>query len=218
MTAQDMSIDFRQQELAHYLDKQPYVTELDGITLTIAKNVFPSDFGLTSPFFGNFILQQAPAETALDMGCGSGYFAFLLKKIGCGQVTGVDFNRDAVQCTLENSRLNSHLGPIDFLHSDLFADVPHKLFDLIVFNFNYYPADGTFGLNADGGREILKRFFRQVKDYISEHTRIYIPYSQFVGAEHDPKHIAPEFGFSVTLEHSTVNHAGEHYIYKLMLA
>ncbi|WP_051670434.1 MULTISPECIES: methyltransferase [unclassified Methylomonas] len=218
MKQPDMSIDARKQELAHYLEKQPYMTELDGITLKIAKNVFPSDFGLTSSFFGNFILQQPPAEMALDMGCGSGYFAFLLKKIGCESVMGVDFNRDAVDCTLENSRLNPDLAPIDFLHSDLFADVPHTLFDLIVFNFNYYPSDGTFGLNKDGGRDILKRFFHQVKDYITEHTRIYIPYSDFVGEEHDPKNIGPDFGFSVTVEESTVNHAGAHHIYKVMKA
>ncbi|WP_020482580.1 methyltransferase [Methylomonas sp. MK1] len=218
MKQPEMSIDARKQELAHYLDKQPYMTELDGINLKIAKNVFPSDFGLTSSFFGNFILQQPPAEMALDMGCGSGYFAFLLKKMGCESVMGVDFNRDAVHCTFENTRLNPELAPIDFLHSDLFADVPHTLFDLIVFNFNYYPSDGTFGLNEDGGRDILKRFFHQVKDYITEHTRIYIPYSEFVGEEHDPKNIGPDFGFSVTVEESTVNHAGAHHIYKVMKA
>ena len=213
-----MSIAARKQELSLYLDKQPYITELDGITLKIAKNVFPSDFGLTSSFFGNFMLQQQPAPMALDMGCGSGYFAFLLKKIGCDTVVGVDFNRDAVHCTLENGQLNPDLAPIDFLHSDLFADVPPALFDLIVFNFNYYPSDGAFGLNEDGGREILMRFFQQVGDYITAQTRIYIPYSQFIGDSHDPKNICPDFGFSITVEDSTCNHVGEHYIYKIMKA
>jgi len=108
------------------------MTELDGITLEIAKNVFPSDFGLTSSFFGNHILQQEPAPMALDMGCGSGYFAFLLKKIGCTEVLGVDFNVDAVKCATENSRRNPLLHPTDFLHSDLFANVPVSTFDLII--------------------------------------------------------------------------------------
>ena len=85
-----MSISKREAELALYLDKQPYTTELDGITLEIAKNVFPSDFGITSSFFGEFMLRQKPANSALDMGCGSGYFAFLLKKMGCRTVLGVD--------------------------------------------------------------------------------------------------------------------------------
>ncbi|MSP28678.1 MAG: hypothetical protein EXR80_09860 [Methylococcales bacterium] len=58
MQKQPMSIAKREFELANYLDKQPYMTELDGITLEIAKNVFPSDFGLTSCFFADFILQQ----------------------------------------------------------------------------------------------------------------------------------------------------------------
>ena len=109
-----MSIAKRESELAVYLDKQPYMTELDGITLEIAKNVFPSDFGLTSCFFGDFILQQEPAPTALDMGCGSGYFALLLKKIGCTEVLGVDFNIDAVKCATENSQRNPDITPYRF--------------------------------------------------------------------------------------------------------
>jgi len=211
-----MSIAKRESELAVYLDKQPYITKLDGITLEIAKNVFPSDFGLTSCFFGDFILQQEAAPTALDMGCGSGYFAFLLKKIGCTEVLGVDFNVDAVRCATENSQRNPLLHPTNFLHSDLFANVPASTFDLIIFNFNYYPSNGDFGLNADGGQEILKRFFSQVESYIHDNTIIYIPYSEFVGEEHDPKHICTDFGFSVDIVANTKNDNGEHYVYKIM--
>ena len=216
MQKQPMSISKRESELAVYLDQQPYMTQLDGITLEIAKNVFPSDFGLTSCFFGNYILQQEPATTALDMGCGSGYFAFLLKKIGCTEVLGVDFNIDAVNCATENSQRNPLLHPTDFLHSDLFSNVPVSTFDLIIFNFNYYPSNGDFGLNADGGQEILKRFFSQVDNYIHDNTIIYIPYSEFVGVAHDPKHICRDFGFSVDIVANTTNDNGEHYVYKIM--
>ena len=218
MQKQPMNIAKRVSELEVYLDKQPYMTELDGITLEIAKNVFPSDFGLTSSFFGNLILQQEPAANALDMGCGSGYFALLLKKIGCTQVLGVDFNQDAVRCATKNSGLNPLLQPIEFIHSDLFDNVPESLFEFIVFNFNYYPSNGDFGLNDDGGQMILKRFFTQVDRYINDNTRIYIPYSQFVGEEHDPKLICPAFGFSVEIVAKTKNETGEHYVYKIMKA
>ncbi|WP_262966211.1 50S ribosomal protein L11 methyltransferase [Methylobacter psychrophilus] len=211
-----MSIAKREQELSYYLDRQPYRTELDGISLTIAKNVFPSCFGITSSFFGNFILQQKPAATALDMGCGSGYFAFLLKKIGCETVLGVDFNSDAVKCATENSGLNPSLAPIAFIHSDLFNDVLLTTFDIIVFNFNYYPSNGDFGLNDDGGRQILQRFFSQVSAFCDSETRIYIPYSEFVGLEHDPKMICQDFGFTYEIMTTTVNETGEHCIYKIM--
>jgi len=216
MNDQVMSIAKREQELSYYLDRQPYVTELDEITLTIAKNVFPSCFGITSSFFGNFILQQKPATMALDMGCGSGYFAFLLKKIGCETVLGVDFNNDAVKCATENSTLNPSLAPIDFIHSDLFNDVPLTKFDIIVFNFNYYPSNGDFGLNDDGGRQILQRFFTQVSAFCDAETRIYIPYSEFVGIEHNPKTICQDFGFTYEIMSTTVNETGEHCIYKIM--
>ena len=216
MTNQVMSIAKREEELSYYLDRQPYLTELDGITLTIAKNVFPSDFGITSSFFGHFILQQKPAAMGLDMGCGSGYFASLLKKIGCKTVLGVDFNIDAVNCATENIKLNPSLAPIDFIHSDLFNDVPLTTFDIIVFNFNYYPSNGDFGLNEDGGRQILQRFFTQVSAFCDAETRIYIPYSEFVGNEHDPKMICQDFGFDYEVMATTVNNTGEHCIYKIM--
>jgi SAM-dependent methyltransferase len=218
MQKQPMSIAKRESELADYLDKQPYMTELDGITLEIAKNVFPSNFGLTSCFFGDFILQQDAGTSALDMACGSGYFAFLLKKIGCTEVLGVDFNIDAVNCATKNSLRNPLLHPIEFIHSDLFDNVPVTTFDVIVFNFNYYPSNGDFGLNEDGGAVILKRFFSQVDDYIHDNTRIYMAYSQFVGEEHDPKHICPAFGFSVEIMAQIENATGEHYVYKIMKA
>jgi release factor glutamine methyltransferase len=213
-----MSIPKREAELALYLDRQPYMTELDGISLEIAKNVFPSDFGITSSFVGHFIQQQRPANSALDMGCGSGYFALLLKKIGCKTVLGVDFNEDAVNCAKGNVLRNPALANVDFIRSDLFVNVPQRHFDLIVFNFNYYPSNGNFGLNQDGGENILKRFFSQVTNYINRQTRIYIPYSLFVGAEHNPKSICASFGFFAEIVTTTTNQNGTHIIYEVVQA
>ncbi len=210
-----MTIEKREAELAAYLSQQPYVTELDGIHLQIDKNVFPSDFGITSSFFGNFMLQQQPVENALDMGCGSGYFALLMKKLGCDNVLGVDFNKDAVACAQNNVSRNSEWGPIEIIHSDLFSEVPVSQFDAVVFNFNYYPANGNFGLNADGGREILKRFFSQVGNYLRPQAPIYIPYSSFIGPEHDPKHVCVDYGFTAEIVATTLTHTGEHVIYKI---
>jgi SAM-dependent methyltransferase len=215
-TGVNMDILSREKELASYLERQPYLIEQDGINLNIHKNVFPSDFGITSSFFGHYILQQKATQSALDMACGSGYFAFLLKKIGCTSVVGVDFNKDSIKCAISNIELNPALKPITFIHSDLFKSVPSNQFGIIVFNFNYYPSNGVFGLNADGGREILERFFSEVIDYIDCNSRIYIPYSKFVGPEHDPLHIAPKYGFSVSIEALTENEAGEHVIYLIM--
>lgn len=215
MTNTDMNIARRENELASYLERQPYQVQQDGIHLTIAKNVFPSDFGLTSKFFGQFMLQQPAADCGLDMGCGSGYFAFVLKKIGCNQVLGVDFNLDAVSCAQANRSLNPDLTDIEFIHSDVFASVPAQKFGIIVFNFNYYPSNGDFGLNADGGREILQRFFSQVDEYLDTDARIYIPFSEFVGEEHDPATIAPDFGFTVNTVAETENSSGKHVVYQL---
>lgn len=212
-----MDISTRETELAVYLERQPYTVEQDGIHLTIAKNVFPSDFGITSSFFGQFILQQQPAESGLDMGTGSGYFAFLLKKLGCKKVLGVDFNLDAVNCATANALLNPQLQPVPFIHSDLFKSVAKNQFGMIVFNFNYYPSNGVYGLNNDGGKEILERFFTEVVDYIDVDTRIYIPYSKFVGTEHDPLLIAPNYGFSVSVVSETQTATGEHVIYLIKL-
>ncbi|MEY3786800.1 MAG: hypothetical protein RLZ75_1007 [Pseudomonadota bacterium] len=218
MNNEIMSISKRESELASYLDRQPYLTELDGISLEIAKNVFPSDFGITSSFFGHFMLQQKPGSRALDMGCGSGYFALLLKKMGCQTVLGVDFNKDAFNCATSNAMRNPELASVEFIHSDLFVNVSPRQFDLIVFNFNYYPSNGVYGLNPDGGQEILKRFFKEVSAYINQQTRIYIPYSLFVGEEHDPKNICTDFGFIAKTVAAITNESGDHVIYEVMLA
>ncbi|MCX7108212.1 MAG: methyltransferase [Methylococcales bacterium] len=217
MNNEIMSISKRESELASYLDRQPYLTELDGISLEIAKNVFPSDFGITSSFFGHFMLQQKPGSRALDMGCGSGYFALLLKKMGCQTVLGVDFNKDAFNCATSNAMRNPELASVEFIHSDLFVNVSPRQFDLIVFNFNYYPSNGVYGLNPDGGQEILKRFFKEVSAYINQQTRIYIPYSLFVGEEHDPKNICTDFGFIAKTVAAITNESGDHVIYEVML-
>jgi predicted RNA methylase len=213
-----MTILKRESELADYLIKQPYLTELNGVQLEIGKNVFPSDFGLTSSFVGRFILQQKPGARALDMACGSGYFAFLLKKMGCDYVLGADLNLVAIQCAQGNCRRNPDISDIEFVHSDLFSNIPPMKFDLIMFNFNYYPGNGNFGLNQEGGRQILRRFFSQASAYCHEQTRIYMPYSLFVGEEHDPKTIAGSFGFFVETVATTFNQNGEHVIYQLMRA
>ena len=218
MNNEIMSISKRESELASYLDRQPYLTELDGISLEIAKNVFPSDFGITSSFFGHFMLLQKPGSRALDMGCGSGYFALLLKKMGCQTVLGVDFNKDAFNCATSNAMRNPELASVEFIHSDLFVNVSPRQFDLIVFNFNYYPSNGVYGLNPDGGQEILKRFFKEVSAYINQQTRIYIPYSLFVGEEHDPKNICTDFGFIAKTVAAITNESGDHIIYEVMLA
>ena len=142
----------------------------------------------------------------------------LLKKIGCHSVLGVDFNKDAFNCASSNALRNPDLATVEFIHSDLFVNVSSQQFDLIVFNFNYYPSNGVFGLNPDGGQEILKRFFSQVSTYITDQTRIYIPYSLFVGEEHDPKNICSDFGFIATIVETTSNRSGEHVIYEVMRA
>jgi methylase of polypeptide subunit release factors len=218
MNNEIMNISKRESELATYLDRQPYLTKLDGISLEIAKNVFPSDFGITSSFFGHFMLQQKPGSRALDMGCGSGYFALLLKKMGCQTVLGVDFNKDAFNCATSNALRNPEFASVEFIHSDLFVNVSPRQFDLIVFNFNYYPSNGVYGLNPDGGQEILKRFFKEVSAYINQQTRIYIPYSLFVGEEHDPKNICTDFGFIAKTVAAITNESGDHVIYEVMLA
>ena len=107
---------------------------------------------------------------------------------------------------------------VEFMHSDLFDNVPARQFGIIVFNFNYYPSNGDFRLNQDGGREILSRFFSQVPRYIDRQTRIYIPYSLFVGAEHNPKSICASFGFFAERVATTTNQSGEHVIYEVMQA
>lgn len=150
----------RNLELIEAFNSQPYFIELDGFNLVIDKDVFPPDIGYASKFLAQVLKKYKP-EVALDMGSGSGYLAFVLRKIGVPFVTAIDNHSPAIDCIYKNIKKNPEVVPIRVLKGDLFKPLDEeKIFDLIVFNHPYYPYTNNhiFGLEKDGGKVIIESF------------------------------------------------------------
>jgi len=101
----------------------------------------------------------APAKTVLDYGCGSGILAMVAKKVGAGEVVGVDIDPQAIESAADNAQRN-HC-EIEYFLPDTFAQSAHaeQKFDIVVANILSSPlklmAPMLSGRVAPGGALIL---------------------------------------------------------------
>lgn len=101
----------------------------------------------------------APGKTVLDYGCGSGILAMVAKKVGAGEVVGVDIDPQAIESAADNAQRN-HCEIAYFL-PDTFAESQHaaQKFDIVVANILSSPlklmAPMLSGRVAAGGALIL---------------------------------------------------------------
>lgn len=197
-------------------EKQPYDVTIEGIHLNIGEDVFPSDLAYNT----RYLAKAASAYTSsrsLDMGCGCGFIALYLRKMGVPDVWAIDIHEPAIQCAKNNIELNLHLGPINILQGDLFLPIPEIIkFDLIIFNHPLFPTVGlpVFGNNPDGGFEILNRFFADAKGYLTNDGKILVPYSSIAEVEHNPKFIAEMYGYKVMTIFETLEPPYLHHVYE----
>jgi ribosomal protein L11 methyltransferase len=102
----------------------------------------------------------APGKTVLDYGCGSGILAMVAKKLGAGDVAGVDIDPQAIESARDNAERNK-VGDIGYFLPDAFAQSAHAQarFDIVVANILSSPlklmAPMLSGRVADGGALIL---------------------------------------------------------------
>jgi ribosomal protein L11 methyltransferase len=102
----------------------------------------------------------APGKTVLDYGCGSGILAMVAKKLGAGDVAGVDIDPQAIASARDNAERNK-VSEIGYFLPDAFAQSAHAQarFDIVVANILSSPlklmAPMLSGRVADGGALIL---------------------------------------------------------------
>ncbi|MBT8068448.1 MAG: methyltransferase [Gammaproteobacteria bacterium] len=117
------------------------VTErVSGLELIILPDVFNPVVFRTGRFFAESLDELLPAghdteieRTALDLGTGSGIIAIIAAKLGY-TVDAVDLNDEAVRCARDNAERNNVRASIRIFHGDLFAPLPRKTYDLILFS------------------------------------------------------------------------------------
>ena len=138
---------------------------------TITVDVMP---GVYPPSDDSYMLAEVissmelKGKRFLEIGCGSGILA-ITAAVGGGEVTAVDVNPRAVECTLRNAEENGVR--VRVAVSDLFENVCGK-YDVIAFNPPYLPGsaeDPDYDLAWSGGadgRDVIDRFLGDVDGYL----------------------------------------------------
>ena len=132
----------------------------------------------------------APGKSVLDYGCGSGILAMVAKKMGAGDVAGVDIDPQAIESARDNAARN-HCA-IDYYLPDSFAasaKPQHATgkFDIVVANILSSPlklmAPMLSGRVAPGGALILSGVLARQAEEVAE---AYAPFIKLgVWAEQD---------------------------------
>ncbi|MEV4778486.1 50S ribosomal protein L11 methyltransferase [Burkholderia sp. LMU1-1-1.1] len=129
----------------------------------------------------------APGKTVLDYGCGSGILAMVAKKVGAGEVVGVDIDPQAIESAADNAERNKC--DIEYFLPDTFAQSKHaeQKFDIVVANILSSPlklmAPMLSGRVAPGGALILSGVLARQAEEVAA---AYAPFIQLgVWAEQD---------------------------------
>lgn len=142
------------------------------LKISVAENVYPpsddSELLIES-------LEIFSGEKLLEIGCGSGIVAMHCARNGA-DVTAVDINPDAVECTKNNCRENSIA--LKCFVSDVFENV-EGVFDTIVFNLPYLPVeeDGLLEKSWSGGKygvEPLPRLLKDLKKHLKKDGKLVV--------------------------------------------
>lgn len=123
-------------------------------------------------------VKRLAVRNVLDMGTGTGIQALAAasnKKVK--KVLAVDINKESIAYCKENSKHKK----IIYRISDLFAKVPKKKFDTIIFNPPYLPQEKRKrDIATEGGKkghEIIEKFLAKATDYLKTDGNILLLFS-----------------------------------------
>lgn len=144
--------------------------EYEGLKIETCKDVYlPAEDSFL--FADNLLIK--PYDKVLEIGPGTGIISMTASKIA-KEVTCIDINPKAVNCTKKNIALNN-INNIRVLEGDLFEPINKERFDIILFNTPYLPSDeldieGDLLTKAwDGGvdgRDTIDRFLNEIKKHL----------------------------------------------------
>lgn len=121
-------------------------------------------------------------ESVLDYGCGSGILAIAARKLGAGEVWGVDIDPQAVQTARENAVMNDV--NIDFYPTD---QTPAAQAGVVVANILTNPlktlAPLLAGLVAPGGKIVLSGILEQQANEVMQIYASWFEFAQPVADE-----------------------------------
>ena len=142
--------------------------------------------GVYDPSDDSFLLMEKaePHGRVLEIGSGSGIISVFYSLRGL-DVTSVDVNRTAVECTLRNASINGTELKAEV--SDLFSSVEGK-YDTIIFNPPYLPTEDGFGGSEqwDGGPDgfkVTRPFLSALPEYLEDRGECFLILSSLTDME-----------------------------------
>jgi release factor glutamine methyltransferase len=160
-------------------------TRIEGLDLKIFPGVFhPKYFGSSSVLAKFISGLPLKGKSFLEIGCGSGVVALCAARAGA-DVTAVDINPVAVQCTSVNAANNKLC--VNAQAGDLFSSLGGAQFDVIAWNPPFLPKEPKSPAEAAfyGGRnfEVIRRFVNDVRAHVRPNATIYTIVSADVSIE-----------------------------------
>lgn len=164
--------------------------------------VFVVDENVYEPAEDSFLfaenLEVEAGKSVLDMGAGCGILGILAAE-KARDVIAVDVNPYAVRCAKENAVLNNVRGKLAFVQGDLFTWLSEKaLFDVILFNAPYLPADASDADSWIGrawaggvtGRQVIDSFISGVPKHMKRTGRVLLMQSTLANVDETMRRFA----------------------------
>ncbi len=150
----------------------------DGFRLLVKRGVFHPLLYFSTKFLYGFLKEKDLTEKKfLEVGCGSGLLSLLAYKKGAA-VSAIDVDQRAVDATKFNFDKNFPGHRARIFKSDVFAQVPEEIFDVIVINPPYYfkevkhPDQQAWYCGEDG--EYFKKLFSGLESRMQVETDVFM--------------------------------------------
>lgn len=166
---------FYKPVLLKYLKKER-IFKYKGLILKIKPGVFHPAFYFSSKIFAKFIeTLNLKNKHILDLGTGSGIIALNAKRLG-----GISIASDISKLAIQNAKINAKLNNLEIkiIRSDLFDDIPNKIFDYIFINPPYYTKDpendSDFAWYCGSDFQYYKKLFEQIVDFVNIDSNVFM--------------------------------------------
>jgi release factor glutamine methyltransferase len=148
--------------------------QYDDIQVIIKPGVFHPGFFFSTKLLLNY-LKEIPLQnrTFLELGSGSGLISIYAAKQNA-VVTATDISQTAVETSQQNAERNQV--SIEAIVSDLFDQIPSRIFDMIVINPPYFPQQPVNEMDyawfCGKNFEYFERLFGNLGKYADQHSNI----------------------------------------------